>query len=137
MCFSTTVGLNIAVAISVLVPSFPPVYRAMLGVTNVALQNAMACRVFRQLKIGRIKDGSMAGTLPTVTNGSSEPKASSSSSIKFSNPFRNTSHSGRGYSSRSGGSRVESSMDVIRLGSLSKLEDEDRVVGKSKEIEGV
>ena len=37
-------------------PAIPPVYRTMLSVPNLALENAMACRVYRAVKLGFIKD---------------------------------------------------------------------------------
>lgn len=40
-----------------LTPSLSQVHRGMFTVPNVALQNAMACRVFRLLKEGVISDG--------------------------------------------------------------------------------
>lgn len=39
-----------------LAPSLSQVYQGMFTVPNVALQNAMACRVFRLLKLGIISD---------------------------------------------------------------------------------
>lgn len=49
---SATVGLNIVTVVMVLVPTVPAVFHAMFTVPNVALENAMACRVFRKLKFG-------------------------------------------------------------------------------------
>ena len=42
----------------ILTPSVPPIIRAMFTVPNVMLTNAMACRVFRLLKLGVISDAS-------------------------------------------------------------------------------
>jgi hypothetical protein len=39
-----------------LAPGIPSVYHAMLSVPNIGLENAMACRVFRAVKLGFIKD---------------------------------------------------------------------------------
>ena len=36
-------------------PGIPAVYHSMLSVPNLALANAMACRVFRAVKLGFIK----------------------------------------------------------------------------------
>jgi hypothetical protein len=47
---SVTVGLNILVVVLVFIDGVPPVLRAMLTVPNLALENIMACRVFRMLK---------------------------------------------------------------------------------------
>jgi hypothetical protein len=38
------------------VSSVPPVYQTMLSVPNLALENAMACRVYRAVKLGLIRD---------------------------------------------------------------------------------
>ncbi|KAI0795924.1 hypothetical protein C8Q75DRAFT_711126 [Abortiporus biennis] len=54
--YLATVGFNIVAAVIILAPSVPPVLRAMFSIPNVALQNAMACRVYRQLKLGIIQD---------------------------------------------------------------------------------
>ncbi|TCD66862.1 hypothetical protein EIP91_000816 [Steccherinum ochraceum] len=54
--YMATVGLNLVAAIVILTPSVPPVLRAMFSIPNVALQNVMACRVYRQLKIGLIRE---------------------------------------------------------------------------------
>jgi hypothetical protein len=37
----------------------PPVYKAMFSVPNIALESAMACRVFRGIKLGRIVDNNI------------------------------------------------------------------------------
>lgn len=55
-CYRATVGLNLVAAIVILTTSVPPVVRAMFSIPNIALQNAMACRVYRQLKVGLIRD---------------------------------------------------------------------------------
>ena len=57
--------MNIVAMVVILTPSVPPVLRAMFSIPNVALQNAMACRVFRQLKLGLIRE------TPTMGMGSS------------------------------------------------------------------
>ncbi|KAI0783209.1 hypothetical protein C8Q75DRAFT_811026 [Abortiporus biennis] len=54
--YLATIGVNISVAIAILIHSTPPFYQAMLTVMDAVFQNAMACRVHRQLKIGRILD---------------------------------------------------------------------------------
>ncbi|THH28445.1 hypothetical protein EUX98_g5735 [Antrodiella citrinella] len=58
--YMATVGVNIVAATVILIPSVPPVYRAMFSPLNVILQNAMACKVYRQLKLGLIKDLEMS-----------------------------------------------------------------------------
>jgi len=52
--YVTTVGVNILSMSAGLHPSFPLPYKAMLAIVNVAIQNSMACRVHRQLKLGLI-----------------------------------------------------------------------------------
>ncbi|KAL4245410.1 hypothetical protein ABKN59_009509 [Abortiporus biennis] len=54
--YLATVGLNIVAMAVILAPSVPPVIAAMFSIPNVALQNAMACRVYRQLKLGLIRE---------------------------------------------------------------------------------
>ena len=48
--------MNIVSMVVILTPSVPPIIRAMFTVPNVALQNTMACRVYRLLKLGVIRD---------------------------------------------------------------------------------
>ena len=48
--------MNILTVVSILAPSFPPVLHAMFTVPNIALTNAMACRVYRQLRLGLLMD---------------------------------------------------------------------------------
>lgn len=40
----------------IMAPSVPPILSGMFSIPNVALQNTMACRVYRLLKLGRISD---------------------------------------------------------------------------------
>lgn len=47
-----TVGGNIILMALLLAPSVPPVIRDMFPVLNMALENSMACRVFRNIKLG-------------------------------------------------------------------------------------
>ncbi|KAL4252108.1 hypothetical protein ABKN59_001784 [Abortiporus biennis] len=54
--YSATVGLNIVTIILLVSPSVGDVICATFAVSNVALQNAMACRVYRQLRLGFIQD---------------------------------------------------------------------------------
>lgn len=58
---SITVGSNILTLVMILTPSVPPVYHAMFTVPNVALMNAMACLVFRNIRFGIID-----AELPTI-----------------------------------------------------------------------
>ncbi|KAJ7657757.1 hypothetical protein DFH06DRAFT_453890 [Mycena polygramma] len=41
--------------VMVLDQSMPPVFHAMFAIPNIALENAMACRVFRALRLGYIE----------------------------------------------------------------------------------
>ncbi|KAG1725080.1 uncharacterized protein EDB91DRAFT_1062437 [Suillus paluster] len=52
--YLATVGLNVATMVMILAPSAPPVYHAFLSLPNIALENSMACRVFRSIHLGRI-----------------------------------------------------------------------------------
>ena len=54
--FSATIGVSIALVTLLLSPSVPSVYQAILSVPNIALENAMACRVYRAVKLGVIKN---------------------------------------------------------------------------------
>jgi len=65
--YLTTVGMNLLTMIMVLTPSAPPVYRAMFTIPNNALQSVMACRVFRQLRLGLLPNISYpSNTQPNV-----------------------------------------------------------------------
>jgi len=81
MYYLTTVSMNIVAMIAVLSPSFPQVYKAMLLIPNVAIQNAMACRVYRQLKLGFI-------TTPTI------PSGTPTSIVTLPSPFSASSGDG-------------------------------------------
>ena len=39
-----------------LIPNIPTTYHSMFSVPNLALENAMACRVYRAVKLGLIKN---------------------------------------------------------------------------------
>ncbi|TDL22014.1 hypothetical protein BD410DRAFT_771023 [Rickenella mellea] len=47
-----TVGVKIVTMTLILTPTIPPVLRAIFTVPNVAIENMMACRVFRAVKFG-------------------------------------------------------------------------------------
>ncbi|KAJ3551972.1 hypothetical protein NM688_g4405 [Phlebia brevispora] len=59
--YMATAGMNIFTVITVMSSGFPPLLRAMFTVPNVALTNAMACRVFRQLKLGLLVENHISG----------------------------------------------------------------------------
>lgn len=52
--YTSTVIMNVIAMTIVLTPSAPPIYRAMVAPPNIAIQNVMACRLFRKLKLGII-----------------------------------------------------------------------------------
>jgi hypothetical protein len=54
--FSATIGLNIVFAIMLISPSIPVLYRPILSIPNLTLKNAMACRVYRAVKLGLVKN---------------------------------------------------------------------------------
>ncbi|KIM82763.1 hypothetical protein PILCRDRAFT_70458 [Piloderma croceum F 1598] len=54
--YSATIGLNIVFAIMLISPSVPVLYRPILSIPNLALENTMACRVHRAVKLGLIKN---------------------------------------------------------------------------------
>jgi len=54
--YFVTIGLNLIFAIMILAPGIPAVYHSMLAVANLGLENAMACRVYRAVKLGFIKN---------------------------------------------------------------------------------
>ncbi|CAL1702479.1 unnamed protein product [Somion occarium] len=56
LLYLVTVLVNIAIMVVILIPSVPSVFRALLAIPNIALQNSMACHVYRLLKLGHIND---------------------------------------------------------------------------------
>jgi hypothetical protein len=54
--FSVTIGLNIIFVAMILAQGMPPNYRGMMSIANLGLENAMACRVYRAVKLGSIKN---------------------------------------------------------------------------------
>ncbi|KAJ6507466.1 hypothetical protein DFH09DRAFT_1375008 [Mycena vulgaris] len=58
--YRATVGFNI-LTMAMFFGSMPPIIHAMFAIPNVALENAMACRVFRALRLGFISSGSDSG----------------------------------------------------------------------------
>lgn len=57
--------MNIVTTVTIMAPSLPPVYHVMFTVPNQALENLMAARVFRKLKLGLLLEHSQSLTLPT------------------------------------------------------------------------
>ncbi|CAL1710763.1 unnamed protein product [Somion occarium] len=70
--YMATVGLNLIAMVLLLTPSLSLVYQGMFTVPNVALQNAMACRVYRLLKLGIIQENPHA---PIHSNSGNQPSA--------------------------------------------------------------
>ncbi|KAL6298479.1 hypothetical protein BKA93DRAFT_744034 [Sparassis latifolia] len=73
--YFATVSLNILTMAMILSPSVSPVFHAMFTIPNVALENAMATRVFRAIHLGLISphDGSSLESgghshMPTLMN---------------------------------------------------------------------
>ncbi|CAL1707957.1 unnamed protein product [Somion occarium] len=56
MYYLVTVWVNVVVLITLLMSLISPTFQGMLTIPNIALQNAMACRVFRLLKLGLIRE---------------------------------------------------------------------------------
>jgi len=72
-----TVGGNILTMGMILAPaSLPPVFHAMFTVPNMALNNAMACRVYRDIKFGHISSTSTTvRTLPSFSSQTRQPSS--------------------------------------------------------------
>ncbi|KAG1738307.1 hypothetical protein EDD22DRAFT_959525 [Suillus occidentalis] len=66
--YLATVGLNVATMVMILNPSAPPVYHAFLSLPNIALENSMACRVFRSIHLGTILQSSTSRSLLTSSS---------------------------------------------------------------------
>ena len=81
-----TVGGNILTMGMILAPaSLPPVFHAMFTVPNMAINNSMACRVYRDIKFGRISStATTVGTLPTLAV---EPRLPGGASRRKHNNF--------------------------------------------------
>ena len=79
-----TVGGNILTMGMILAPaSLPPVFHAMSTVPNMAVNNSMACRVYRDIKFGRIS--STATTIRTLPTIAVEPRPLGGSRRKHDN----------------------------------------------------
>lgn len=75
--YRVTVGINLFAVVSLLTSTFPPAVRAVLTMPNVALQNAMACRVYRLLKLGFIEEE------PTTIRTSQLPEYEDTESLRY------------------------------------------------------
>ncbi|KAJ6454597.1 hypothetical protein C8R45DRAFT_846308 [Mycena sanguinolenta] len=68
------VATNITLLVAVKLPQFTPVYHAMLSIPGFALINAMACLVFRRIKLGRISSEiGLSSNVPATENPMSLP----------------------------------------------------------------
>ncbi|KAI0782240.1 hypothetical protein C8Q75DRAFT_509392 [Abortiporus biennis] len=56
MYYFVAVATNIFAIVIILTPSIPDTYRGVPQVVNIALQNAVACSVYMELKLGAISD---------------------------------------------------------------------------------
>ncbi|KAJ6454685.1 hypothetical protein C8R45DRAFT_1056778 [Mycena sanguinolenta] len=63
--YLVAVAANVTLLVVVKLPRLPPVYRAMLAIPAAALDNTMACLVFRRIKFGLVSsDGTLQ--IPTI-----------------------------------------------------------------------
>ncbi|KAI0783195.1 hypothetical protein C8Q75DRAFT_469059 [Abortiporus biennis] len=74
--YLATIGPYILAIIADYNPSVPTLVKAPLTLPSLVLQNAMACRVYRHLKIGRTVDYSRF-TVPTTKGGGHPPRGNS------------------------------------------------------------
>jgi hypothetical protein len=86
MYYCATIGLSVSVAILVLTP-VPVVFRTMFIVPNLALASAMACRVFRGIRLGSIED------MDLCTIGSTTKR----STLRFVSDSNRTMHLSQGH----------------------------------------
>lgn len=76
--------MNISTVTLKLIPSVPPIYRAMFAAPNFALENSMACRVYRNLKFGfSRRDCSSNLTVMKWSSGLAEIQDTPTSGNKF------------------------------------------------------
>ncbi|KAI0782238.1 hypothetical protein C8Q75DRAFT_811813 [Abortiporus biennis] len=66
--YFVAVATNIFAIVIMLTPSIPDTYKRVPQVVNIALQNAMACRVYRELKLGVITDPMSVPSPPGVVH---------------------------------------------------------------------
>lgn len=63
---SATIGTNALTAMMTMAPNIPEASRGLLIMPSVAIQSVMACKLFRELKIGLIVDPT--ATITSVTS---------------------------------------------------------------------
>ncbi|KAL4248881.1 hypothetical protein ABKN59_003998 [Abortiporus biennis] len=66
--YFVAIATNILAIVIMLIPSIPNTYKEVPQVVNMALQNAIACRVYRELKLGIITDPMSVPTPPAVVH---------------------------------------------------------------------
>jgi len=63
-----TVGFNVLSTAMILAPaSIPPLFHVMFTIPNVAINNAMACRVYRDIKFGLISSRNTTRNAPNLS----------------------------------------------------------------------
>jgi len=82
--YLATVGLNIISIAIIFSPTIPAVYKSTPAIPNIALQNAMACRVHRHLKLGLITEN----TFPSFYFSDSPPHPNTRKTAITSLQFR-------------------------------------------------
>ncbi|KAJ7844708.1 hypothetical protein B0H13DRAFT_2096156 [Mycena leptocephala] len=86
MYYMITVVTNVVTTAMVYIPTTRPLYRGLLVIPNVTVSSIMACRVYRNTKLGLIH-GSMDLVLPTLNPRTSESRSIPLSVVHFS-PLR-------------------------------------------------
>ncbi|KAJ7100314.1 hypothetical protein C8R43DRAFT_1141352 [Mycena crocata] len=86
MYYMITVVSNIVTTVMVYVPSVSPVYHGLLVIPNLTLTSIMACRVYRNTKLGRV-GGCDGLVLPTLNSQPSQSQTMQLSVVQF-NPQR-------------------------------------------------
>ncbi|KIM78349.1 hypothetical protein PILCRDRAFT_75720, partial [Piloderma croceum F 1598] len=89
--YFATIWLNIVFATMILIPNLPTIYHSMFSVPNLALKNAMACRVYRAVILGFIKDPESTHHGNTIEFPINAPKASDRG-LAFKHPTLDESH---------------------------------------------
>jgi len=84
--YFVTIGVNIITMAIIFSPSVPPVIQAVPPICNIALQNAIACRVYRQLKLGLISESSTPSFYISSPPPSHNHRGGPLSSVQFKSP---------------------------------------------------
>lgn len=99
----------------ILSPSIPPVYRAMFTIPNVAIENAMACKVFRDIKLGIIQTQGTFSTFQRTTGGTPA----------IFHRYRNNQHSG------------QSSDPTTKFSTFATMPNDSTTIGVLKTVDSV